>query len=134
MAEPPSVKICCFCALVRRQKLRCLLQGLTLFNLNPLQALLCAAAGFGVGHAEHVIGFHTLVHTRVAWDRVTEGDAAFLFIDAVEGVGRVFCGLVMLIVLLRCCVSNEARLSVINLIGTSDAIELINRRGRNWLQ
>lgn len=75
-------------------------QGVALFQLNAVLALLSASAGLSIGHAENVVSLDTAVESAVSWDGVSELRSLVLdLINTVEHTESVFIGFLSLSVL-----------------------------------
>lgn len=109
-----SVEICCFGPRVLRVELASGLECFALLDLNALQALLGLAAGFGVGHAKHVVCLDTLVRATVTWNRFAQSDSLLGFFVAVERFGSINIGLDLVLVVLARRALNESGLRVVN--------------------
>lgn len=111
-----------------------MLQRFSLLHVNAVEAVLCAAAGFCVGHAKDVVSFNALVAAAVAWDGIAQVRTSLLGVDAVEGAGSVIVRLLASGLLLGPACFHEAGLVVGDVIvAQRNAVELVNLRRRNWL-
>lgn len=52
--------------------------------------LLRSAVGFGIGHAEHVVGFNAAAHSGVARDWLSESEALLFLFNSIEHIDSFF--------------------------------------------
>jgi hypothetical protein len=120
--------------LVLRHKLRGCLQGLPLFQLDSVLAVLSTSACLSVGHAEDVIGLHSAVHSAVPWNGLAQfGGLIARDLNTVEYAEGIFVALLFLLLALGIS-GVEFRLSALeclllhNIIGLVEinSVELID--------
>ena len=73
------------------------LQSLTLLLLDASKTVLRALASLGVRHAEHVVSLNTAVNTLVPRDWLSQHQALWLLLNAVECLNGLSLGLVLVV-------------------------------------
>ena len=106
------------------------LQSLTLLLLDAAETVLGSLASFGVGHAEHVVGLNSTVHTGVTRDGLAEHKALRLIFNAVESSNGLLTSLIIVIGALL--LGGGALRGVIHL-GVLASEEGVHGGGGNWL-
>jgi hypothetical protein len=123
---------------VFRDKSGSLLEGFALLHLDALQTILCSAAGFRVGHTEHVVGFHALVGATVAWNWLAEVETAPCWVDAVEScccilgalLSWAFASALRIIELIE----SSHRLLNVLVVFSLHSVEFVDLALRDWLK
>ena len=106
------------------------LQSLALLLLDAAETVLCSLAGFGVGHAEHVVSFNSTVHTGVAGDGLSKHKALRFVLDAVEGSDGLITGLIVVLIYFH--LGSGLRSRVLN-FGVLTSKESVHGCWGNWL-